>query len=75
MRIIGRDIFRKTELRRSIRRMQSFKHVIFNINQDKVALSFFENKRAWTGDNESLPYGHYLLDNDALLLEMINMLN
>ena len=67
--------FLKTELRRSIRRMQSFKHKIYNIKQDKVALSFFENKRAWTGDNESLPYGHYLLDNDALLLEMINMLN
>ena len=67
--------FLKTELRRSIRRMQSFKHHIFNIMQDKVALSFFENKRAWVGDNESLPYGHYLLDTNALLDEMIEMLN
>src|SRR5438477_5794301 len=39
-------------------RMQSYKHHIHNISQSKIALSFFENKRAWVGVNESLPYGH-----------------
>src|SRR5277367_2007764 len=49
----------KTELARKVRRMQSFKHIIFNMKQLKIALSFFENKRAWVSDNESYPYGHY----------------
>jgi hypothetical protein len=51
----------KTELVKTARRMQSFSHHIYNIRQDKIALSFFENKRAWVGDNTSLPYGHFLL--------------
>ena len=51
----------KTELCRDVRRMQSYNHVIYNIKQNKIALSFFENKRAWVDDNESLPYGHYKL--------------
>jgi len=52
----------KTELTRRVRRMQSFKHRIFNTNQIKIALSFFENKRGWVDDNISLPYGHYKLN-------------
>src|SRR5271163_3683655 len=52
----------KTELTREVRRMQSFKHVIFNLKLQKIALFFFENKRAWVSANESLPYGHYRLN-------------
>src|SRR3981189_3022759 len=37
----------RTELVKNVRRMQSFNHVIFNITQAKVALSFMDNKRAW----------------------------
>ena len=51
----------RTELRKTIKRMQSFDHRIFNIKQKKIPLSFFENKRAWTDLNNSLPYGHFKL--------------
>jgi hypothetical protein len=50
-----------TEMLKTIKRMQSFKHHIYNIEQRKIALSFFENKRAWLDNNNSLPYGHYKL--------------
>jgi hypothetical protein len=53
----------KTELSRKLRRIQSFNHVIYNVQQEKIALSFFENKRAWTGNNYSVPYGHYSIRN------------
>jgi hypothetical protein len=49
----------RTELLRSVKRMQSYNHVIFNITQSKVALSFRDNKRYWLTPNYSLPYGHY----------------
>ena len=52
----------RTELVKNVRRMQSFNHVIFNITQAKVALSFMDNKRAWLSANDSLPYGHYKLN-------------
>ena len=52
----------KTELVREVRRMQSFQHVIFNLKQKKIALSFFENKGAWVAANISYPYGHYCLN-------------
>ena len=51
----------QTEMSCNVKRMQSYKHHIHNISQSKIALSFFENKRAWVGVNESLPYGHYKL--------------
>jgi hypothetical protein len=51
----------RTELRKDIQRMQSFNHIIYNIKQRKIALSFFENKRGWLDGNTSLPYGHYRL--------------
>ena len=51
----------QTEMSRVVKRMQSFNHHIFNIKQAKIALSFFENKRAWVDSNNSLPYGHYRL--------------
>ena len=52
----------RTELVKNVKRMQSFNHVIFNITQAKVALSFMDNKRAWLSANDSLPYGHYKLN-------------
>ena len=51
----------QTELSRDVKRMQSFNHVIHNITQNKIALSFFENKRAWVDSNFSYPYGHHKL--------------
>ena len=57
-----RDRFdQKTELNWTVNRLQSYEHKIFQISQDKIALSWFENKRAWINDNTSLPYGHYKL--------------
>ena len=52
----------QTELSRTIKRIQSFKHRLYNVEQNKIALNFLENKRAWVSDNESLPYGHYHLN-------------
>jgi hypothetical protein len=43
------------------RRITSDRHELFTIATLKRALSFWEDKRAWTGANESLPYGHYRL--------------
>jgi hypothetical protein len=51
----------QTELSREVKRMQSFNHVIHNVAQNKIALSFFENKRAWVKPNFSYPYGHHKL--------------
>jgi len=49
----------QSELVCKVKRMQSFKHEIFHIEQSKVALTFFDNKRFWVDGNNSLPYGHY----------------
>ena len=43
--------------------MQSIKHIIYNVNQYKIALSYANDKRAWFSNNFSLPYGHWLLEN------------
>lgn len=43
------------------RRFHSSLHKIYTINQLKRTLSFFEDKRAWTSANYSVPYGHYSL--------------
>ena len=50
-----------TEIEKSVncRRMQSMQHVMYNIDQVKVALSHADDKRAWLSNNFSLPYGHY----------------
>ena len=38
--------------------MQSKLHVVYNINQYNIALSFADDKRCWYSSNFSLPYGH-----------------
>ena len=42
-------------------RIGSINHQLHTITTSKVALSAQEDKRAWTSQNESLPYGHYKL--------------
>ena len=39
--------------------IRSKNHQIYSINQSKVGLSSYDNKRYWTDDYHSLPYGHY----------------
>lgn len=41
--------------------LQSKQHVMRTIHQKKKALSIWESKRAWIGENESVPYGHHCL--------------
>jgi hypothetical protein len=40
--------------------IRSFKHELYSIHCNKVGLSNFDNKRYWTTNTTSLPYGHYL---------------
>ena len=48
----------------SIRRKD---HQIDSIKQTKFALSNYDDKRYWLNDCESLPYGHYIIDDDIAL--------
>ena len=48
------------EISTNCRRMQSIKHIVYNVNQYKIALSYADDKRAWFSNNFSLPYGHWL---------------
>ena len=41
--------------------IRSKNHQIYSINQSKVGLTSYDNKRHWLNDTESLPYGHYSL--------------
>ena len=41
--------------------IRSKNHQIYSINQSKVGLTSYDNKRYWLNDTESLPYGHYSL--------------
>ena len=50
--------FRQTEISTNNRRMQTIKHVVYNVEQHKIALSYADDKRAWYSNNFSLPYGH-----------------
>ena len=43
------------------RRIGSVNHDIFTTRYRKLALSINDDKRAWIGQNSSLPYGHYRL--------------
>jgi hypothetical protein len=54
-----RVLFTQTEISANCRRMQSISHVIYNVEQHKIALSYADDKRAWFSNNFSLPYGHY----------------
>ena len=51
--------FNQVELSTNCRRMQSIKHVMHNVEQTKIALSYADDKRAWYSKNYSLPYGHF----------------
>ena len=53
---------RQLELVRPTRRFQSTDHVVNTIQQQKWCLCITDTKRAWTGKNTSLPYGHYALE-------------
>ena len=53
---------RQIEVVRCVRRFQSKDHVVSTIQQMKWALSCTDTKRAWTGPNSSLPYGHHALE-------------
>ncbi len=48
---------------REVRRFRSHLHNVDTIQQQKRALSIFEDKRAWTSLNKSVAYGHYSLTN------------
>ena len=41
--------------------IRSKNHQIYSINQSKVGLTSYDNKRYWFNDTDSLPYGHYSL--------------
>jgi len=47
------------------RRIGSKLHQLYNFTYNKKTLSFFEDKRAWTSINSSLPYGNHLLGDVA----------
>jgi len=54
-----RDVFfNQEEVSTNCRRMQSIKHVVYNVEQQKIALSYADDKRAWYSNNFSLPYGY-----------------
>src|SRR5271163_3390731 len=50
--------FNQVELTTNCRRMQSIGHVVYNVEHQKVALSYADDKRAWYSNNYSLRYVH-----------------
>ena len=59
-----KTLFTQTAAVTRCRRMQSHLHVMYTIEQEKVALSFVDDKRFWLSNNNSRPYGFY--NNDHL---------
>ena len=57
------------------RRIGSRLHQLFTWQNNKLALSAFEDKRAWWSSNKSVPYGHYSLPNVELEPNLINPAN
>lgn len=51
------------ELYAEQRRIASELHQLYTLQYRKRTLSYFEDKRAWTGHNTSLPYGNHFLPN------------
>ena len=43
--------------------IRSKNHQIYSINQSKVGLSSYDNKRYWLDDYTSVPYGHFSIEN------------
>ena len=43
--------------------IRSKNHQIYSINQSKVGLTSYDNKRYWLDDTESVPFGHYAIQN------------
>ena len=39
--------------------IRSKNHQIYSITQTKVGLTSYDNKRYWTNDIDSVPYGHH----------------
>ena len=52
---------RKIKDQVSFNTIRSKTHQIYSITQTKYSLSPFDNKRYWHTENDSLPYGHYLI--------------
>ena len=42
--------------------IRSKNHQIYSINQSKVGLTSYDNKRHWHNDTDRVPYGHYSLE-------------
>lgn len=53
----------EVELYANQRRIASERHQLYTLQYRKRTLSYFEDKRAWVGVNDSLPYGNHLLEN------------
>ena len=55
--------------------IRSKNHQVYSINQSKVGLTSYDNKRYWFNDTDSLPYGHYSLSNYIIILLNNNIIN
>ena len=53
----------KPSIAKRQRRFASIRHQLVTMESQKVALRCRDNKRQWIAPNDSLPFGHYMLDN------------
>ena len=57
------EVYKKELLQRNDQiRFASTLHEMHTLNYNKISLSIYEDKRCWINCNESLPYGHYTLN-------------